>query len=110
MEASLRTFAGQHPRRIAEEMGVSYSALQSILCRMDMPRDQRKDGFVDAYDPELGAANLKCSGYEWVRCRATGWFYWRHKSDRGSRLCRVGRRREAERMRGSLTERLQAAF
>ena len=102
VEASLRAFARQHPARIAQEMGVSYSAVESILCRADMPHEFRKAAFVEQYDRALGEANLKASGYKLDICRKTGWYYWRHEKDVASRLCRIGRRRERAQGRGSL--------
>lgn len=102
VEASLRAFARQHPARIAQEMGVSYSAVESTLCRGDMPREYGKGPLVDHYDRALGEANMKASGYKLDICRKTGWYYWRHEKDVASRLCRIGRRRETAQARGSL--------
>ena len=93
-EVSHRAIAKQHPRRIAEEMGVSYSAVQTILWRVSAPRGYRKEEFVDAYDPERAEAIIKEGGYEFVTDKSVPrgsrsedsslskeWF-WRRQSER----------------------------
>jgi hypothetical protein len=86
-EVSMRCFAKQHPRRIAEEMGSSYAAVQTILWRLCVPRGYHKTEFVDEYDPVRGEANMQASGYEFVpskgvprkTSRACKEWFWRHK-------------------------------
>ena len=102
---ALLYLGGMHFRAISAYFGGSLSpdAVQSILNRMQMPRDGSRGKFGWTCDLECAVANLEMWGFSLTRCTDNPslpdgekpWF-WRHKSDKGIRRRRCARLKNNE--------------
>ena len=112
-EVSLRAFDKQHPRRIAEEMGVSYGAVQSILWRIRAPRGYRQTAFGEEFDRRRAEERMRASGYEFVPSKklpgaserkCDEWF-WRHRTEEKlMKWSPLIAKRAAHALRGSIVQ------
>lgn len=93
MAVALRYFAGQHYKAAARDAGISPGRMATLQYRLEIPRDLRRSKFGESYDEERGKANLERSGYEMVKCKQNGVWFFRKKKDRASvTVCRAVRK------------------
>jgi hypothetical protein len=85
LEVALRSFAGQHYKVSAMEMGISVPVLLTRRGRTEVPR-QPRDQFVNEYRQEWAEQQIDASGYKRVQCRAykargVEFYFWCHKTE-----------------------------
>jgi hypothetical protein len=100
---TLLYLGGMHYRAISTYLGQSPSAVQSVLNRMQIPRDAKRSKFGWTCDLECAVATLEQWDFVLQRCGSNPQLadyekplFWRHKDDRYNRKRRCSRLKNRE--------------
>ncbi len=92
-ELARRSWANQHWKAIARDMGRTPASVRSRQTRLQLPRHERAL-LVDQYDPSVVEANVKAAGYVKRTCQILKRVFWAPRT--GDRFyCREAKRTRA---------------